>query len=100
MEQNHNMLRGISENGGIVFYGVDSTEMVRERPSRCILKLRSATMSVQKNCAIISILTPRKPLQNFPTGSQRSLTGGNGSLTKYPSAYIFHRMRRLGRDSP
>ena len=24
MEQNHNMLRGISENGGIVFYGVDS----------------------------------------------------------------------------
>lgn len=30
MEQNHNMLRGISENGGIVFYGVDSTEMVRE----------------------------------------------------------------------
>lgn len=30
MEQNHNMLRGISDNGGIVFYGVDSTEMVRE----------------------------------------------------------------------
>ena len=30
MEQNHNMLRGISENGGIVFYGVDSTEIVRE----------------------------------------------------------------------
>ena len=29
MEQNHNMLRGISENGGIVFYGVDSTEIVR-----------------------------------------------------------------------
>ena len=30
MEQNHNMLRGISENGGIVFYGVDSTDIVRE----------------------------------------------------------------------
>ena len=30
MEQNHNMLRGISENGGIVFYGVDSTEIVRD----------------------------------------------------------------------
>lgn len=30
MQENHNMLRGISENGGIVFYGVDSTEMVRE----------------------------------------------------------------------
>ena len=30
MEQNHNMLRGISEIGGIVFYGVDSTEIVRE----------------------------------------------------------------------
>lgn len=30
MEQNHNMLRGISENGGIVFYGVDSTEIARE----------------------------------------------------------------------
>ena len=30
MEQNHNMLRGISENGGIVFYGFDSTEIVRE----------------------------------------------------------------------
>lgn len=29
-EANHNMLRGISENGGIVFYGVDSTEIVRE----------------------------------------------------------------------
>lgn len=25
-----NMLRGISENGGVVFYGVDSTNMVRE----------------------------------------------------------------------
>lgn len=30
MEQNHNVLRGISENGGIVFYGVDSTEIVCE----------------------------------------------------------------------
>lgn len=30
MQQGHNMLRGISENGGIVFYGVDSTEIVRE----------------------------------------------------------------------
>ena len=30
MEQNHNMLRGISENSGIVFYGVDSTEIVRD----------------------------------------------------------------------
>lgn len=30
MQQDHNMLRGISENGGIVFYGVDSTEIVRE----------------------------------------------------------------------
>ena len=25
-----NLLRGISENGGIVFYGVDSTDIVRE----------------------------------------------------------------------
>ncbi len=33
MEQNHNMLRGISENGGIVFYGVDSTDIVREMES-------------------------------------------------------------------
>lgn len=30
MQQDHNMLRGISDNGGIVFYGVDSTEIVRE----------------------------------------------------------------------
>ena len=30
MEQTHNMLRGISENGGVVFYGVDSTEIVRK----------------------------------------------------------------------
>lgn len=30
MQQDHNMLRGISENGGIVFYGVDSAEIVRE----------------------------------------------------------------------
>ena len=29
MEQD-NLLRGISENGGIVFYGVDSTDIVRE----------------------------------------------------------------------
>ena len=28
--QNHNMLRGISENGAVVFYGVDSTAIVRE----------------------------------------------------------------------
>ena len=34
MEQNHNMLRGISENGGIVFYGVDSTEIVRDMERR------------------------------------------------------------------
>lgn len=33
MQQDHNMLRGISENGGIVFYGVDSTEIVREMES-------------------------------------------------------------------
>lgn len=26
----HNLLRGISENGGVVFYAVDSTEIVRE----------------------------------------------------------------------
>ena len=32
MEQNHNMLRGISENGGIVFYGVDSKWSVCTRP--------------------------------------------------------------------
>lgn len=30
MTQDHNMLRGISENGGVVFYGVDSTGIVRE----------------------------------------------------------------------
>ena len=30
MQQDHNMLRGISENGGVVLYGVDSTEIVRE----------------------------------------------------------------------
>ena len=28
--QTPNLLRGISENGGIVFYGVDSTEIVRQ----------------------------------------------------------------------
>lgn len=28
--QDHNMLRGISENGAVVFYGVDSTAIVRE----------------------------------------------------------------------
>ena len=30
MERTDNMLRGISDNGGVVFYGVDSTEIVRE----------------------------------------------------------------------
>ncbi|MDD4850787.1 MAG: Hsp33 family molecular chaperone HslO [Gemmiger sp.] len=29
-QANHNLLRGISENGGIVFYGVDSTAIVAE----------------------------------------------------------------------
>lgn len=29
MEQQNNLLRGISENGGVVFYGIDSTEIVR-----------------------------------------------------------------------
>ena len=42
MEQNHNMLRGISENGGIVFYGVDSTEIVRKAEK---LHTTSATCS-------------------------------------------------------
>ncbi len=28
--QGHNMVRGISQNGGVVFYGVDSTAIVRE----------------------------------------------------------------------
>ena len=30
MNQTPNLLRGISENGGVVFYGVDSTEIVRQ----------------------------------------------------------------------
>ena len=29
-EDTKNLLRGISENGGVIFYGVDSTEIVRE----------------------------------------------------------------------
>lgn len=29
-EDKKNLLRGISENGGVIFYGVDSTEIVRE----------------------------------------------------------------------
>lgn len=41
MEQNHNMLRGISENGGIVFYGVDSTDIVREM--ECLHKTSAVT---------------------------------------------------------
>ena len=40
-----NLLRGISENGGIVFYGVDSTDIVREmervhKTSACPPRLR------------------------------------------------------------
>src|SRR5699024_7733901 len=30
MNQTPNLLRGISENGGVVFYGVDSTQIVRQ----------------------------------------------------------------------
>ena len=26
----NNLLRGISDNGGVVFYGIDSTDIVRE----------------------------------------------------------------------
>ena len=37
MEQNHNMLRGISENGGIVFYGVDSTVLFCKNQIRSVL---------------------------------------------------------------
>ena len=29
-EKKDNLLRGISDNGGVIFYGIDSTEMVRE----------------------------------------------------------------------
>lgn len=29
MSEQHNLLRGISENGGVLFYGIDSTELVR-----------------------------------------------------------------------
>ena len=29
-EKQDNLLRGISENGGVIFYGVDSTDLVRQ----------------------------------------------------------------------
>jgi len=31
-ENSSNLLRGISENGGILFYGIDSTAIVRRMP--------------------------------------------------------------------
>ena len=30
MLETDNLIRGISENGGVVFYGIDSTAIVRE----------------------------------------------------------------------
>ena len=54
MEQNHNMLRGISENGGIVFYGVDSTEIVCEMER---LHKTSAVTTAAQMCIRDRVLT-------------------------------------------
>ena len=39
-ENSSNLLRGISENGGILFYGIDSTAVVRrmEQPQPNLLR--------------------------------------------------------------
>ena len=65
MEQNHNMLRGISENGGIVFYGVDSTEIVREMER---LHKTSAACWPFPTAPATSRATSSTPLWNSPRG--------------------------------
>ena len=67
MEQNHNMLRGISENGGIVFYGVDSTEIVREME-------RLHKTSAVTTAALGRLLTTDSMMGNMRKSAQGSVT--------------------------
>ena len=79
MEQNHNMLRGISENGGIVFYGVDSTEIVREME-------RLHKTSAVTTAALGRLLTAASMMGIMLKSTQDSVTlqikggGGDGAL--------------------
>ena len=67
MEQTHNMLRGISENGGVVFYGVDSTEIVREME-------RLHQTSAVTTAALGRLLTAASMMGIMLKGSKDSIT--------------------------
>lgn len=67
MEQTHNMLRGISENGGVVFYGVDSTEIVREME-------RLHKTSAVTTAALGRLLTAASMMGIMLKGSRDSIT--------------------------
>ena len=67
MEQTHNMLRGISENGGVVFYGVDSTEIVREME-------RLHKTSAVTTAALGRLLTAASMMGIMLKGSKDSIT--------------------------
>ena len=67
MEQMHNMLRGISENGGVVFYGVDSTEIVREME-------RLHKTSAVTTAALGRLLTAASMMGIMLKGSKDSIT--------------------------
>ena len=64
MEQNHNMLRGISENGGILFYGIDSTAIVRRMEQ------------LHKTSAVITAALGR-----LLTGVAMSISAGQGGAS-------------------
>ena len=83
MEQNHNMLRGISENGGIVFYGVDSTEIVREME-------RLHKTSAVTTAALGRLLTAASMMGIMLKSTQDSVTlqikGGGPACWPFPTA--------------
>ena len=67
MERTHNMLRGISENGGVVFYGVDSTEIVRKME-------RLHKTSAVTTAALGRLLTAASMMGIMLKGSKDSIT--------------------------
>lgn len=96
MEQNHNMLRGISENGGIVFYGVDSTEIVREMEH---LHKTSAVTTA----ALGRLLTAASMMGIMLKSTQDSVTlqiKGGGPAGRLPGRFRRHRQRQGLRRAP
>ena len=93
MEQNHNMLRGISENGGIVFYGVDSTEIVREME-------RLHKTSAVTTAALGRLLTAASMMGIMLKSTQDSADQGRRPRRPPAGRFRRHRQRQGLRRAP